>query len=79
MGERDMEVKLLPLKDIKYIKGINNVIEEEIIRYAVPIYNRSNLLKNKIRFTIDDDLFLETLLLKIRGQTIKFPLNIKET
>ena len=57
-----------------YLNLINNVIEEEKLKYAVPVYDLSYLENNcaKFEMTIGHDLFLETLLLRIRGETIKF-------
>ena len=58
----------------KYVNLINSIIEEEKLKYAIPVYNLHNLKNNFTNFemTIDHDLFLETLLLQIRGETIKF-------
>ena len=53
---------------------INRIIEEEKLKYAIPVYEL-NYLKNtftNIAMVIDNDLFLEMLLLSIRGETIKF-------
>ena len=64
------------LKYPDYLTVINNVIKNEIERYALPVYSHEFLTNEEnyktIVFNIDDDLFLETLLLKIRGETIKF-------
>ena len=62
------------LKNKDYLDLINRIIDEEIINYALPIYNVNFLKENykNISFTIDDDLFLELLFLRIRGETIKF-------
>ena len=62
------------LKNKDYLDLINRIIDEEIINYALPIYNVNFLKENykNICFTIDDDLFLELLFLRIRGETIKF-------
>ena len=62
------------LKDIEYLTTINNVISQEKLAYALPIYSREYIENNDcdIIFTIDDKLFLEVLLLKIRGETIKY-------
>ena len=63
------------LKDKDYLIKINNVIDEEKMRYAVPIYNPNNITKVKdteLQLTISDSQFFEVLLLKIRGETIKF-------
>jgi len=37
---------------------------------AVPVYNQeriSDIMDNEITFTIDDQLFLETLMMELRG------------
>ena len=62
------------LESPEYINLINKIIEEEKLKYALPIYNPVFLKGNhaKIEMTIEDDLFLETLILRIRGETIKF-------
>ena len=62
------------LESPEYIKLINKVIDEEKLKYALPVYNPNFLKANYTKFemTIDDDLFLETLILRIRGETIKF-------
>jgi len=69
------------LENSEYLKLVNKLIDEEIIKYAVPVYDY-NVIKNisgkEIQFTIDDELFLEVLLLRIRGETIKFSANLKK-
>ena len=63
------------LKDLEYVHLINKIINEEIIKYAVPIYNFDNFSKfqdEEITLTISDDLFLEMLILTISGETIKY-------
>ena len=49
---------------------INNLIDKIKLEYAVPIYNTetiSQLKKKEIGFKISDRLFLETLMLRLRG------------
>ena len=63
------------LKDINYLKLINEYIQEEIIKYAVPVYNieKINLInEHDIHLRIPDDLFLEMLILRMRGESVKF-------
>ena len=63
------------LKDMEYINLINKSIQEEITKYAVPVYNLDNIneiLEEHIDLTISEDLFLEMLVLRMRGETIKF-------
>ena len=45
------------------------------MQYAIPVYNLDNIHNipdANISFTINDQLFLETLLLEIRGKTISY-------
>ena len=63
------------LKDIQYVNEINEKIEDIKKQYAVPVYNVKNLnsVSNAdIQFTINDQLFLETLLMEIRGKSISY-------
>ena len=62
------------LESQEYLNLVNKIIQEEKTRYAIPIYNLEFLKHNtsKIQLKIDDDLFLEVLMLQLRGQTIKF-------
>ena len=63
------------LHDKKYIEVIKNLIIETIRQYAVPVYNLNNIQDiptNEIMFSIGDQLFLETLLMEIRGKTISY-------
>ena len=68
------------MKDENYISKINTLIDNEIFKYALPIYHPNYLTGNykDIMFTIDDDLFLEMIFLKIRGETIKFSSFLKK-
>lgn len=48
----------------------------------MPIYNRENILDlpdPEIQFFINDQLFLETLLIEIRGKTISFASYLKKS
>ena len=63
------------LHDFTHIQDVNNIIDDTIEQYAIPVYNREKLQelpKDQIYFTISDDLFLETLLMNIRGKTISY-------
>ena len=54
---------------------VNNLIDDFITEYMVPVYNIDNvrnISNSEIQFTINDQLFLETLLMKIRGKTISY-------
>ena len=65
-----------------YIDMVNNLIKTEILKYALPVYSIEFLENHEnfdsIQFKIDYHLFLETLLLSIRGETIKFSSNLKK-
>lgn len=66
----------------EYVQSINNHIDEIKKQYALPIYNRENILDlpdSKIQFFINDQLFLETLLIEIRGKTISFASYLKKS
>ena len=69
------------LKDKQYLIKINELINQEKIDYAAKVYNPVNINKisdNDLQLTIDDSLFLEHLLAKIRGETIKYSSQIKK-
>ena len=67
------------LKNQDYLNLINKVIKEEAIKYALPVYNLEYLDENyrEVNFTIDNDIFLEVLLLRICGESVKFSTLIK--
>ena len=64
------------LKDELYDKIIKELIVSTVTQYAVPIYskdfvsNQANF--DSIEFTISGSLFYETLLMLIRGETVKY-------
>ena len=63
------------LHDYEYIKIINKTILQVKENYALPIYSKdyvTTISDHEIQFTINDQLFLETLLMEIRGKTISF-------
>ena len=63
------------LKEIGYLNAINKKIDEIKQQYSLPIYNYDNLQNipdSEIQFRINDQLFLDTLLMEIRGQTISY-------
>ena len=63
------------LYDEEFLTSIKTVIQNVKKQYAVPIYNFDNLNNvqdTDIIFTIDDQLFLETLLMEIRGKCISY-------
>ena len=64
------------LDDDQYVRVVERCIEQTIEQYAIPVYTKSFLLNPcnymDIAFQIRDDLFYETLLMMIRGETVKF-------
>ena len=59
-----------------YLKIINDKIEDiKKKQYALPVYdieNIQNIPDQQIQFIINDQLFLETLLMEIRGKSISY-------
>ena len=64
------------LKDEVYISTVKSVIVEAVKQYANPIYSNSfvsnHLNFGEVQFTISIKLFYETLLMLIRGETVKY-------
>ena len=63
------------LQDMEYLNIINEKNNDIKIQYSVPVYqteNIKNIPNNEIQFTINDQLFLETLLMEIRGKSISY-------
>ena len=61
------------LRNKNYVELINKTIDETLIEYAEPIYKPENHMPlNELKLTIDDALFLDTILIKIRGKIIRF-------
>ena len=64
------------LKDHEYIELINTTIKNTAYEYAIPIYNEEYVSNfdnySTLEFTINDSLFYETLLMLIRGETVKY-------
>ena len=67
------------LKDSKYVAEIKNVINEVKTRYVDNEQAPENIENNDIQFTINDQLFFETLLMEIRGKTIAYASYKKKT
>ena len=69
------------LKDKEYLILINNLIDQEKLKYAVSVYNLENVMQisdfNK-KFTISESEFLELLLMQIRGETIRHSTFLKK-
>ena len=63
------------LKDKEYLTLVNKIIAEEIIKYAILVYNNEFVANycnyGYITLTIDWDIFLELLIMRIWGKTIK--------
>ena len=60
------------LKDTQYIDKIKKIIEDVKQTYATNL-NPDEMIPNQdLQFNINDQLFLETLLMMIRGDTIKY-------
>ena len=54
---------------------VNNLIDWEVKKYTLPVYSYDyleNYDPSKIQFKIDKSTFFETLLLMIRGETVKY-------
>ena len=63
------------LNDLAYLETIKHKIEESKQHYALPVYNIDNLENipdAELQFTINDQLFLNTLLMELRGKSISF-------
>ena len=68
------------LKNTEYVNMINSLIDSEKKFYSVLVYSHEylNILEDSdVCFRINDAQFLEVLLLKIRGETIKFATKVK--
>lgn len=62
------------LKDRKYIEEVKRTVEEVKLTYKTNenLRQHENISNQNIKFNINDQLFLETLLMIIRGSTIKY-------
>ena len=63
------------LHDKQYINTINAKIDDIKKQYALPVYNLDQVLKipdDQVQVMINDQLFLETLLMEIRGKSISY-------
>ena len=59
---------------------MNNIICEEKLKYALPVYNLDFIKTNdSIQMSIDSDQFLEILFLRIIGETIKYSSYFKKS
>ena len=58
-----------------YLSLIKKCIVDTKLQYCLPVYNRDsidNVPNEELQFFIDDQLFLEVLLMEIRGRTISY-------
>ena len=64
------------LEDKLYENTITELIIDTVYQYAVPVYEPEFIMHktnfDQIQFTISDHIFYETLLMLIRGETVKF-------
>ena len=61
------------LRDAVFTELVNKEIKEIKMQYAVPLYTSNELDENSdIQLVIDDQLFFEVMLCKIRGLTIAY-------
>ena len=76
-----MEINCSLLENKDYLSMVNNLMNSEKLNYAVLVYNPNlvNQISDRdLHMNIADGLFLEVLLLKIRGETIKFASRFKK-
>lgn len=69
------------LYDINYIETIKSKIMEVKCQNALPVYNLDNLNNipvNELQFAINNQLFLDTLLIELRGKSIYYSSHIKK-
>ena len=69
------------LKHLDFLDTINKSIDDKRLNYALPIYNLDNIHNIRdtdIQLQIEDDIFLEMLFLRLRGESIKFSSNFKK-
>ena len=64
------------LKDKTYVEEVKKCINKVKEQYIIPIYNlefiKNNVNNDFLEFTISDQLFLEMILMEIRGKTISY-------
>ena len=63
------------LQAIEYATAIKDKITDIKAQHALPVYNLENINSipnDQIQFTINDQLFLETLLMELRGKSISY-------
>lgn len=64
------------LQDDEYVDIVKNTIGNVVFQYAIPVYDEEYVTNENnfkhIQLTINDNLFYETLLMTIRGETVKY-------
>ena len=63
------------LTELEYLKTMNKQILDVKKQYALPVYNIDeidNIPNTEIQFNINDQLFLDVLLMELRGQSISY-------
>ena len=63
------------LTELEYLKTMNRKILDVKKQYALPVYNIDeidNIPNTEIQFNINDQLFLDVLLMELRGQSISY-------
>ena len=78
-GRGTWKLKCSLLENNDYLIMVNNLIDAEKFNYTALVYNPcaiNQISDQDIHMTIPDDLFLEVLL-KIRGEIIKFASHLK--
>ena len=69
------------LTNKNYLDLVHQIIQDLKLQYALPVYNLENLNSipdEDIQFTINDNIFLECLFMKIRGESVKFASRLKK-
>ena len=80
-GRGTWKLNISLLKNPDYLNMINAVIEDEKLKYSLPVYSLNYIKENynNIKFCIDDDTFLEMLFMRFCGETIRFATHLKKT
>ena len=63
------------LTDAEYLKTINSKIQEIKKQYCLPVYNHDaidEIPDEELQLVINDQLFLETIMMEIRGKSISY-------
>ena len=63
------------MRDANFVEKVLNTVNRVITQYMLPVYNIENINnidKTAVQFTINDQLFFETLMMEIRATTISY-------